>query len=182
MLRTICAVVALVVNMSASAEPLYTKWSNVVHEMRADHVDIAHCVVGISSCREIDRQYLALTEMARGADSVASLRELNQTIDGLVTYKSDGEIDTWQRPLVTLEEGHGDCEDYAILKYALLWDGGFPPENLRLKISRGHAVLAVKIDDQWRVMGNHQSGLPLLTDYEAVKPTVATFAFEGVPN
>lgn len=34
-----------------------------------------------------------------------------------ITYREDGPADYWQTPQETLEQGAGDCEDYAIAKY-----------------------------------------------------------------
>jgi len=66
-----------------------------------------------------------------------------------VSYRSDieiaGESDYWQSPVETLASGQGDCEDYAIAKYATLRLLGFPPERVDLAVVRttsgqGHAV------------------------------------------
>lgn len=68
-------------------------------------------------------------------------------------YRSDlqayGRNDHWAGPLEFLERS-GDCEDYALLKYAALAWLGVPDRDLRVVLVRalpggtGHAVLAVE--------------------------------------
>ncbi|MGD8327753.1 MAG: transglutaminase-like cysteine peptidase [Sphingomonadales bacterium] len=54
----------------------------------------------------------------------------------------------------------GDCEDYAIAKYAALKRLGVPPENMRivvvddLNLQTAHAVLMVEMDDQRWILDN----------------------------
>ncbi len=61
-----------------------------------------------------------------------------------------GQDDYWASPLETLSQGRGDCEDYAIAKYASLLASGTAPARLRLVYVRAqigtqaqaHMVLA----------------------------------------
>lgn len=73
------------------------------------------------------------------------------TVNALVNrvpYVSD-EGDEWDDPNSFLSTG-GDCEDFAVAKYAMLRRLGFPAENMRItgvivrKTGRLHAVLVVK--------------------------------------
>jgi len=50
--------------------------------------------------------------------------------------------DHWQTPLETLERGKGDCEDYAILKLAVLAYKGIPATMFIVrKVHEDHAVI-----------------------------------------
>jgi len=68
-------------------------------------------------------------------------------------------------PLATLAAGRGDCEDYAIAKYAILRAAGVPAEDLRLllvrdrAVSQDHAVLAVRDNGQWLILDNRHAAL-----------------------
>lgn len=61
---------------------------------------------------------------------------INGLVNGLIQYRTDLEarsvLDHWDAPAETLERGVGDCEDFAITKYALLLASGIPAQKLRL--------------------------------------------------
>lgn len=67
------------------------------------------------------------------ADQVA---RINAFFNKRIHYDSDqtiwGQADYWATPLETLGRGAGDCEDFAIAKYASLEALGVPRQKLRL--------------------------------------------------
>lgn len=86
-----------------------------------------------------------------GLTETKQLAAVNAFVNTAVTYREDidawGEVDYWATPLETMKSGLGDCEDFALAKYFLLVDGGFPKEKLRityvkhLELNRAHMVL-----------------------------------------
>jgi hypothetical protein len=62
----------------------------------------------------------------------------------------------------------GDCEDYAIVKYAALLAAGFPKDLVKIIVWRNrmpdeeHAVVAVWVDAQWLILD--QRTLALVPD------------------
>jgi predicted transglutaminase-like cysteine proteinase len=64
----------------------------------------------------------------------------------------------WTSPLSALAAGVG--KQYAVLKYAVLEDAGFAPDDLRLVVVRvkslrnNHAVVAVRHAGQWFILDN----------------------------
>jgi hypothetical protein len=74
-----------------------------------------------------------------------------------------GAADRWSSALSSFATGEGDCEDYAIAKYAALSEAGFAAEDLRLVLVRDrtvredHAVLAVRHDGKWLIMDNRSA-------------------------
>lgn len=84
-----------------------------------------------------------------GANVEQKLVAVNDFFNQNVVYQWETE-DYWSTPLETMGKGVGDCEDYAIAKYATLTLMGVPPSSLRLvyvKAKRGglnqaHMVLA----------------------------------------
>ena len=73
----------------------------------------------------------------------------------------------------------GDCEDYAIAKFAMLLDAGIAEKDLKVLLVRDmavrqdHAVLAVRIDGRWLVLDNRRFGLAEAGDLPYFMPLFA---------
>jgi len=116
------------------------------------------------SCPQAARSFLEIVELGRQREGRAQLGEINRAINLRIKPADDwvqhGVADLWSTPLSTLAAGAGDCEDYAILKYAALRELGVAPDDLRIIIVRDlrrgadHAVLAVRDDEQWLILDN----------------------------
>jgi predicted transglutaminase-like cysteine proteinase len=76
-----------------------------------------------------------LTRAASQPDAV-KLRQVNDFFNRRIRFGEDsaiwGKPDYWATPLETLGRAEGDCEDFAIAKYATLKQLGIPAEKLRL--------------------------------------------------
>lgn len=95
-----------------------------------------------------------LLRAAAALDEAARLSLVNQFFNQRIRFVADteawGREDYWASPLETLARGQGDCEDYAIAKYASLLAAGTKPSRLRLVYVRAqigaqaqaHMVLA----------------------------------------
>ena len=76
-------------------------------------------------------------------------------------------------PLETLHSSSGDCEDYAIVKYAALLAAGLSKDAVKIVVLRNrlpneeHAVVAVRVDDQWLILDNRT--LTLVRDTDVVR-------------
>jgi predicted transglutaminase-like cysteine proteinase len=98
-------------------------------------------------------------------------------------YRSDlanfHKSEHWASPLEFLARS-GDCEDYAIFKYALLRHLGMPADSLRIVLSRrkadglGHAVLAAYLDNKIYILDNVDD---LVRPQNEVKSYTAVFSF-----
>lgn len=96
----------------------------------------------------------------------AQMDELNRFINDAMPYIEDpqvyGQSDYWAAPQEFLRHS-GDCEDYAILKYASLRELGFPEDSLRIVVLKDtlrdlpHAVLAVDYNDKTYILDNNFS-------------------------
>ena len=110
-----------------------------------------------------------------------------------------GVADRWTAPLATLAAGRGDCEDYAIAKYAILRAAGIPEADLRLLLVRDravrqdHAVLAVRDNGRWLVLDNRHlmlaetTMLPQFTplfalDHQGVSLFATPYVARPMPN
>jgi hypothetical protein len=75
----------------------------------------------------------------------------------------------------TLLSNRGDCEDYAILKYAALLLAGIPKDDVKIVIlknffpNENHAVVATRVDGQWLILDNRT--LTLVRDTDVTRAT-----------
>jgi predicted transglutaminase-like cysteine proteinase len=92
----------------------------------------------------------------------------------LVQY---GQVDVWSSPLVTFAHAAGDCEDYAIAKYAALRLAGVSADDLRLVVMhdavRGedHAVAAARLDGHWLMLDNNRMAMVEDADVRNYRPS-----------
>lgn len=92
------------------------------------------------------------------------LRSVNSLVNHNIRYGEDlavrGVADQWASPADTLRRGVGDCEDFALLKMAMLLGLGVDPSAIQLVVGvhetrgQGHAVLTVRLDSENWVLDN----------------------------
>lgn len=78
---------------------------------------------------------------------------VDQKVDFAIRYESDGKTwgasEYWASPAEIVARQAGDCEDFAILKYAVLCHLGVDPERLRVmtvgrtSLGLNHAILVI---------------------------------------
>ncbi len=110
--------------------------------------------------------------------SAAFNADINQRI--VYTPEPDRD-DAWQTPAQTLTTSHGDCEDYAILKYATLLRAGLSVASLRIVIgeiksiagNQPHAWCAAYLDGAWRTLDNKFDQIIGVADYVNWLPLAA---------
>ena len=77
-------------------------------------------------------------------DVASRLSAVNDFFNRHIEFRTDqevwGEDDFWASPLQALAKGRGDCEDYAIAKFASLVAAGTPAARLRLVYVRVRRV------------------------------------------
>ena len=95
-----------------------------------------------------------LLQQSAALDDEARLVAVNDFFNRRIVFAEDSEVwaqaDHWASPLELLQQGRGDCEDYAIAKYFSLLALGMPVARLRLVYvraqvggdSQAHMVLA----------------------------------------
>ena len=119
-------------------------------------------------------------------DSAASetdrLTRVNDFFNRRIRFDDDSAVwkqaDYWATPLETLAAGAGDCEDFAIAKYATLLEAGVPGERLRLIYVRARiGGPASSVSQAHMVLGYYaeQGGMPLVLDnlLSSIKPASA---------
>ena len=162
---------------------LWRKWRGVEAAMKKEQTVLDQCRTGSEGCPSHAAQFLRLINAVKSKSGRARLEEANRAVNIAIHYVSDqsqhGESDRWSAPLATFATAKGDCEDYAIAKYAVLREAGFAPDQLRLVLVRDravrqdHAVLAARLDERWLILDNRRSQLTEDTDASNFTPLFA---------
>jgi predicted transglutaminase-like cysteine proteinase len=150
--------------MTARSGLLLTKWAELQTRILADENALAACRSGLTSCSQSAHRFLSIVELGRKRHGRARIGWINRAVNLRIKPMSDwdqyGYIDFWASPLQTLSSDSGDCEDYAIVKYAALRELGVAPGDLRLMIVQDkmrqaqHAILAVRDENKWLILDN----------------------------
>jgi predicted transglutaminase-like cysteine proteinase len=144
---------------------LWAKWRKLEAELADEANAIARCRANPTLCAyPAARKYIALVDEALRLSGIAKIDRINRAVNAAIRYTSDfeqyGVPDLWATPLASLGTGKGDCEDYAIVKYAALRDVGYSSDDLRLLIVRDrvarqdHAVVGVRLNGRWLMLDN----------------------------
>jgi len=146
---------------------LREKWRGVERKLDDERVQLALCDGDRDHCvSPAALQFLAIVDDAKAREGRARLGEINRAINLAIRPMSDlaqyGAVDVWSSPLVTFTHGAGDCEDYAIAKFAALRHAGIAADDLRIVIMRDtirgedHAVAAARLEGHWLMLDNRR--------------------------
>lgn len=127
---------------------------------------------GARSCSPAEAQ-LARTLGTMPETSLAEkAAAVNAAVNSLVAYRKDIDhyrtLDYWATPRETLARQAGDCEDYALLKMALLEELGVAASSMSVVVLKDesrdlfHAILALQTGQGYLVLDNMQD--PVLRD------------------
>jgi predicted transglutaminase-like cysteine proteinase len=168
---------------------LWVKWRRVQQQMRAEAPVLATCRNTEACASAGGRKLAAIIVQAQQRTGRARIDSVNRLVNAAIHYVTDqalhGVPDLWTPPLATLAAGRGDCEDYAIAKYAALRESGLAESDLRLLIvhdrmtGEDHAVLAARHDGRWLILDNRHNALGEAALLPQLKPLYA-LAPDGV--
>jgi predicted transglutaminase-like cysteine proteinase len=161
---------------------LRDKWLGVERKLDDERVQLALCDGDRERCvSPAALQLLAIVDLGRAREGRARLGEINRAINLAIRPMSDlaqyGRVDVWNSPLVTFAHAAGDCEDYAIAKYAALRLAGVSADDLRLVVMhdtvRGedHAVAAARLDGHWLMLDNNRMAMVEDADVRNYRPS-----------
>jgi predicted transglutaminase-like cysteine proteinase len=153
-----------------SAGGLREKWRAVERQLEDEGVQLALCDGDRERCASpAALRLLDIVDSARMREGRARLGEINRAINLAIRPMSDlsqhGAIDLWSSPLATFTSGAGDCEDYAIAKFAALRLAGVSSDDLRIVIMRdtiqgeNHAVAAARLEGHWLMLDNRRMAM-----------------------
>jgi predicted transglutaminase-like cysteine proteinase len=149
---------------------LLNKWNGVERKLEDEMVQLALCDGDRDRCvSPAALQFLAIVDGARAREGRARFGDINRAINLAIKPMSDlaqhGEIDVWSSPLATFASGAGDCEDYAIAKFAALRMAGVSPEDIRIVVLRDmlhgedHAAVLARLDGHWLMLDNRRMAM-----------------------
>lgn len=147
---------------------LAARWRDAEEAIRADLATIEKCRAD-NSCDTAAKALIAMAEEARALSGRARIGAANRAANLAIAPVTDlalhGVVDVWSSPFETLAVRKGDCEDYAILKIAVLRAAGMDADDLRLVVVRdaatneGHAIAAARLDGRWLLLDNRRMTL-----------------------
>jgi predicted transglutaminase-like cysteine proteinase len=114
------------------AGELAEKWRHVEAAMAQDFAMVAQCHAN-GACPVAAQRLIDISAEGAGRSVRARVGLINRAADLAISPVSDemqwGVADHWSDPFETLLSNRGDCEDYAILKYAALLEAGIPKDD-----------------------------------------------------
>lgn len=155
---------------------LMPKWKMVTNAMAQEDLTLARCRENEETCPKAAQTFLRIIDRAAAMPAEERLAVLNREINWSIRPVDDmtqyGVRDFWAPPLMTFSSGMGDCEDYAIAKYAALKRLGVRRENLRIvvvfdSVGEQHAVAAVRQGETWLILDNKTNDI-----YEGLSTSV----------
>lgn len=148
----------------------FTKWTGMFQRFEASLRDTENYGTIREWQRDIaDLRDLPLEEMAGKINSLMNQRPY------IIDSKNWGKSDYWATPIEFMRYG-GDCEDFAIAKYAALRALGVPEERLRIAIvhdnyrNMPHAVLVVYNGADSLILDNQSEMVRASDSYDRYRP------------
>jgi predicted transglutaminase-like cysteine proteinase len=161
-----------------AAGDLPEKWHHVEAAMAEDFAVVAQCHAN-GICPVAAQRLIDIIAEGAGRSGRARVGLINRAADLAISPVSDemqwGVADHWSDPFETLLSNRGDCEDYAILKYAALLEAGIPTDDVKIVILKNffpnedHAAVATRVDGQWLILDNRV--LTLVRDKDITRAT-----------
>jgi predicted transglutaminase-like cysteine proteinase len=162
-----------------AAGGLTEKWHRVEAAIAQDFSVVPQCHAN-GYCPVAAQRLIDISAMGAGRSGRARVGLINRAADLAISPVSDemqwGVADHWSDPFETLLSERGDCEDYAILKYAALLEAGTPKNDVRIVILKNffpnedHAAVATRVDGQWLILDNRTLTLGRDTDITRAIP------------
>lgn len=172
---------------SVALTPVSARWERALGGITADDAAGAQDRARLKAYRAILGK---LENERRGLQ----IPKVNYMVNRLLAYRDDARLwqagEYWASPAESLSRRAGDCEDYAILKYALLRDLGVADADMRIVVLRDtaarqhHAVLSVRHNGTWLILDNRFSRVRFerdLPNYQALYSVNAAGAWSHVP-
>jgi predicted transglutaminase-like cysteine proteinase len=161
-----------------TAGALFDKWRDTRAGIAQDLAIVARCEAN-EPCPGAAQKLIGLSLEGAGRSERARIGLINRAVDLAISPVSDegqwGVADRWSDPFETLQSDRGDCEDYAIVKYAALLEAGLSRDDVKIVVFRDrksnedHAVVAAHVDNQWLFLDNLT--LTLVRDRDIMRAT-----------
>lgn len=159
------SLIALALLTTPASAAVSEKWRSASAHIAREMQEARDCSTHCSSVGMMELH--TVLEHARSLWGKNRIEYVNQVVNAAIRYKDDPN-DIWQSPKESFDLRTGDCEDYAIAKYALLREAGVPSEDIRVVIGStrkyDHAIVTVKVDSDTFVLNNQNNIVPKFED------------------
>lgn len=159
-----------------------SKWASIEPRIERDIAAIANCSSAPRECTSHAHRAHAIISQASHLPDLEKARFITTQVNSAVGYQSDvahhGAQDVWSSPLETLGK-RGDCEDYAIAKYALLKASGIDEEALRIVVvydglaGEDHAVVSIRVGNEWKLLDNRHNRVEADNELRHYRPLMS---------
>jgi predicted transglutaminase-like cysteine proteinase len=127
------------------------------------------CRVDESRCTPEAKYILSLAGEVRGLPKYEALQIVNKRINEKKFGIPSAQLSqTWAVATTVLAVGKGDCKHYAIVKYTVLSESGFPTEDIGVVLGTRqtyHAVLRARVGNAWFFLDNLSNVVAEEQDY-----------------
>lgn len=151
--------------------PVSNRWQRALGDLQTETT---------GSDRHSFRAYAAILDQVKDTRRGLQIPKINYMVNRVLAYRDDARVwntgEYWASPVEALTKRAGDCEDYAILKYALLRDLGVKDADMRIVVlmdtaaRQHHAVLSVRHDGKWLILDNRFSRVRFERDLPHYRP------------
>lgn len=147
------------VGQMLAALPSTSTWAGVSGEARPVLGWVNFCERHRDECAVNTSEPSTIALTPRIWQTIVGLnRKVNASINAMTDQEHWGTPDSWDLPT----DGHGDCEDFQLLKRKLLAEAGLPRRAMRITVvidekGEGHAVLMIRTDRGDFVLDNKTS-------------------------
>jgi predicted transglutaminase-like cysteine proteinase len=155
------------------------KWTSVKADLAQEFETLARCRAN-GPCPAAAQRLIDISATGAHRSGRARVGLINRAVDLAISPVSDetqwGIPDHWSAPFETLQSNRGDCEDYAIVKYAALLEAGLSEDDVKIVIVRNvlpdedHAEVAARVDGRWLILDNRTLTLVRDTDVTRAIP------------
>ncbi len=149
------------VEIKANSIASIPKWVDLLARKQAEDL-LTQCQNQTEACQGARKKWYAMVEGLRGKGRFEQMVQVHRWHNRYWYINDDrlwGRSDYWATPGEFIDMS-GDCEDYAIAKYATLRALGWADADLRMVVLRDtvrdipHAVLAVKYNNENYILDN----------------------------
>lgn len=151
-------------------ELILREWKTMPQKMLRDAAALKVCREDKARCSAASLSLIGLIDRVKGLSLHAKFLAVEAAVNHMVSYVTDleqwgpvdgkKEAEVWTSALEVAASGKGDCDDYANLKFFVLWQSGVPLSRMRFVIldyvsdesHELHFVLAAKGLKVWLLL------------------------------
>jgi len=162
-----------------------SSWDKIRERVREDISLMENCVSVTPDCSKVPEFLKKELLFIRDFGPNDQVMLVNEFVDRQLHYRSDlslhSKIDHWETPITALKKGLGDCEEYAIAKFAILVALGHNPEEMRILLGllegSPHAMLITYVGEPTRL--EYEQAIKPLDEYSVFFLPAYSFSLDS---